>query len=327
MTFNVFVSYAREDSGFALQLARDLKASGVPVWVDQWDISAGVSWPHAIQEALRACTHFLIVLSPYSVASTEVHNELNYVLGKGKHILPVLYAPCEIPYRIQSLEYVDFTTGRQQYQDAVGKLIRLFSTTTRLPPVAPPAARPAPPPGGTVAQPGRRTCALSTVLVGVIALAVVAGACWFVVPQVSGVLAGWLGNRCDNPQELTASAPGGPWSSGDVSGVELVVDGVELSNDGGTSTIHMTAKNNTNQAVRLFLFGRFTVIDNFNTTYEADPFSSSWPDEVPACEVVSGDILLESPLDPNGSPFRATFTNVAIGWGTRDIGVRDIDPQ
>jgi hypothetical protein len=327
MTFNVFVSYAREDSSFALQLAGDLRANGVPVWVDQWNIPTGVSWPRAIEEALTACTHFLIVLSPYSTASTEVHNELNYALNQGKHILPVLFAPCNIPYRIQSLEYVDFTQGRDRYQAAVGKLVQLFGTTTHLAPAPQHVAPPVPAPVHTPAKPARRSCAISTVLVGVIGLAALVGACWFTMPQISMALANLLGNRCDNPQELTASTEGGPWSSGDVGGLELVVDSVELNNDAGTSTVHVTAKNNTKQAITLAPFGSFKVIDNFNSAYDPDPFNSSWSNDVPACDTVSGAIVLEEPLDPNGSPFRVTFTNVMLGWGFRDVGVKEIHVQ
>ena len=41
MTAKTFVSYAREDSDFVLRLAGDLKAQGVPIWLDKWDIAPG----------------------------------------------------------------------------------------------------------------------------------------------------------------------------------------------------------------------------------------------------------------------------------------------
>ncbi|HMJ60258.1 MAG TPA: TIR domain-containing protein, partial [Bryobacteraceae bacterium] len=36
----VFFCYAREDQGFAVPLAQELKEQGVGVWLDQWDIPA-----------------------------------------------------------------------------------------------------------------------------------------------------------------------------------------------------------------------------------------------------------------------------------------------
>ena len=38
-----FVSYAREDSEFALRLAADIKANGANVWIDKLDIRPGGS--------------------------------------------------------------------------------------------------------------------------------------------------------------------------------------------------------------------------------------------------------------------------------------------
>ena len=36
-----FVSYAREDVGFALKLVRELRAAGAELWLDQLDILGG----------------------------------------------------------------------------------------------------------------------------------------------------------------------------------------------------------------------------------------------------------------------------------------------
>ena len=41
---SVFVSYARLDQDFVLQLAQALKEQGVSIWIDQWDIPLGANW-------------------------------------------------------------------------------------------------------------------------------------------------------------------------------------------------------------------------------------------------------------------------------------------
>lgn len=126
MSDKSFVSYAREDDDFVLQLAGDLKARGVPIWLDQWDIQPGAKWHKEIEQALRECSHFLIVLSPDSVASGEVDNELQFALSRGKQIIPVVYRSCERPFRIHSLQYVDFSHG--SYETSLSQLLQLFDS-------------------------------------------------------------------------------------------------------------------------------------------------------------------------------------------------------
>ena len=63
-----FISYSRADSEFALQLARDLKAAGAHVWLDQLDIHAGHEWDNAIEAALVAAPQMLLILSPSSAS-------------------------------------------------------------------------------------------------------------------------------------------------------------------------------------------------------------------------------------------------------------------
>jgi len=62
-----FFSYSRRDSDFALKLAKDLRAAGTGVWLDQLDIAAGEHWDSAIEKALAKCSVILVILSPFSV--------------------------------------------------------------------------------------------------------------------------------------------------------------------------------------------------------------------------------------------------------------------
>ena len=41
VTGKTFFSYSRDDSEFVLKLAKDLRAAGADVWLDQLDIGAG----------------------------------------------------------------------------------------------------------------------------------------------------------------------------------------------------------------------------------------------------------------------------------------------
>jgi len=106
-----FVSYSRADTDFVLRLCQDLRAAGASIWLDQIDIHPGEEWDQAIERGLSECGLMLVVLSPTSVASQNVLDEIGYGLSRKKTIIPVLYRDCEVPYRLNRLEYVDFRTA------------------------------------------------------------------------------------------------------------------------------------------------------------------------------------------------------------------------
>ena len=93
-----FFSYSRDDSGFVLRLAADLKATGANVWLDQLDIEPGQRWARAVQDALTASPRMLVILSPSSVTSTNVEDEVTFALEEHKTVIPVLYRDCKIPF-------------------------------------------------------------------------------------------------------------------------------------------------------------------------------------------------------------------------------------
>jgi TPR repeat protein len=105
-----FFSYSRDDSEFALRLAADLKAAGADVWLDQLDIEPGKRWARAVEEALTASPRMLVLLSPSSVASTNVEDEVTFALEEHKTVIPVLYRDCKIPFQLRPFQYVDFRT-------------------------------------------------------------------------------------------------------------------------------------------------------------------------------------------------------------------------
>jgi hypothetical protein len=106
----VFVSYSRDDSDFALQLAKDLKTEGIVVWIDQQSIEPGQDWDNAIEEALIQCTHMVLILSPSAVDSRNVRNEIAFAFDEQKTILPVLHKDCAVPLQLRRVQHIDFRT-------------------------------------------------------------------------------------------------------------------------------------------------------------------------------------------------------------------------
>ncbi len=126
----LFISYAREDADFALRLAKDLRAAGVAIWIDQLDIPTGARWDRAVQTALENCARFLIILSPASTASENVQDELALALDENKIIVPVLYRECKTPLRLRRLQRIDFT---QDYRRGLKKLLEDISRAEEKP--------------------------------------------------------------------------------------------------------------------------------------------------------------------------------------------------
>jgi TonB family protein len=116
-----FFSYCREDSEFALKLAEDLKVAGAHVWIDQLDIEPGTPWDRAVEEALNNAPRMLVVLSPVSVNSDNVRDEVSFALSRQKRVIPVLYRDCDVPFRLARLQHIDF---RPDYDRALRILLR-----------------------------------------------------------------------------------------------------------------------------------------------------------------------------------------------------------
>jgi hypothetical protein len=119
----IFISYSRKDITFVRRLAGDLEAAGYDVWWDVSDLRGGDDWVRVIPEAIRTSDHFLVVLSPNSVASEWVEKEYTQALRLRRRIVPLMLDQTTVPFALNTINYIDFTTG-----DYAASLNRLLST-------------------------------------------------------------------------------------------------------------------------------------------------------------------------------------------------------
>lgn len=125
----VFISYSHQDRDFVDCLAEDLKASGVNVWLDKWEIQVGDSLTRRISEGIHEAGYLAVVLSPHSVRSEWVQRELNAGLVKELDLrrvflLPILKQPCQIPAIIADKKWADF---RERYDFGLQQLLSRFA--------------------------------------------------------------------------------------------------------------------------------------------------------------------------------------------------------
>jgi len=128
-----FLSYAREDSAFALRLAADLRAAGANVWLDQLDIRPGRQWDREVEQALARCSEMLVILSPAGVDSSNVMDEVAFALEERKTVIPVLQCDCRIPFRLRRLQHVDF---RSAYEVGLQALLSSLAVDDQRAPAA-----------------------------------------------------------------------------------------------------------------------------------------------------------------------------------------------
>jgi hypothetical protein len=124
MNHNLFISYSRVDSEFALRLVRDLRTLHIEVWFDQIDIPPGASWDDEVERALDQAKIMIVVLSEASGKSQNVRNEIGHALEQGKQIVPVLLSKGTVPLRITRVQREDFSGD---YHSALAKLTRRLS--------------------------------------------------------------------------------------------------------------------------------------------------------------------------------------------------------
>jgi len=110
----IFVSYSSKDRPFALGLVKELQNLGANVWIDQLGIGLGENWDNAIEEALEKSETFMLILSPTSVESPNVQDEVSIAINTNKKMVPILIEECKLPMRWQRRQYADLANNPEK---------------------------------------------------------------------------------------------------------------------------------------------------------------------------------------------------------------------
>jgi hypothetical protein len=105
---HVFISYARADQSYSVQLTEELRRCGFDVWIE--DIGYGARWPATLEEAVRDCAALIVIVTPEAGASDWVRKELVLARSANKPVFPLLLKG----QALQSL-------GDVQYADVKGE--------------------------------------------------------------------------------------------------------------------------------------------------------------------------------------------------------------
>jgi hypothetical protein len=124
---SIFLSHNHGDKPFVRRLANDLTAKGIRVWLDEAEIKIGDSLIRKISSGIYDMDFLGAVLSPNSVQSRWVQEELEQALHiqiseAYVKVLPILLHDCKMPGFLLDKVYADFR-DENNYQFALEKLV------------------------------------------------------------------------------------------------------------------------------------------------------------------------------------------------------------
>ena len=128
MTLGVFTSYSSQDRGFVQRLVRDLKGRYIPVWFDESELEPGDSIIQKIEAGIDRMDYLIVIMSPASVDSRWVQEEIRMALHKGIagrkfNVIPILKEDCKIPGFLRDRKYVDMRLAAD-YPAGLEKIVR-----------------------------------------------------------------------------------------------------------------------------------------------------------------------------------------------------------
>ena len=111
-SFDVFLSHNQADKPRVRKLAERLRAAGLRVWFDEWNVRAGEIIALKVDEGLEQSRVLLLCISPQALASgwvalersTAVHRDPS---NADRRFIPLLLADCELPDTLRRYKYVD----------------------------------------------------------------------------------------------------------------------------------------------------------------------------------------------------------------------------
>jgi len=128
----VFLSYNLKDKEKAESIGNLLLHEGIDVWLDKWEINAGESISDRIEQGLSEVSAFVILMSPASMSSRWVRDELRLALQLRLQkadfsIIPILIEECEIHGLLKDYQYVDWGANQHEAEEVLLRALKSIS--------------------------------------------------------------------------------------------------------------------------------------------------------------------------------------------------------
>ncbi len=134
---DIFVSYARNDSDYALALADELTKRGLACFVDQWGTPSGLELPKELVERLQRSTMLVIIGTQQAGASENVMNEVLEFKKTGRPIIPITFLEEDDFRKVWNREIAEHPVGtleRAVWYHEIAGIARTVESKARLKP-------------------------------------------------------------------------------------------------------------------------------------------------------------------------------------------------
>lgn len=125
--YDVFVSYSSKDSKWAEHFASELKALGVRVWFDKWELKAGHTWLDGLATAIKESASVAVLIGKEGLGrweEAELREALNKQVTEKSPVIPVILpdvVKLALPPFLQQCHCIDYRDG-QGYLERMEKL-------------------------------------------------------------------------------------------------------------------------------------------------------------------------------------------------------------
>ncbi len=124
----IFLSHSSVDKNSVRRLAADLRAHGIDVWLDEYEIRLGDVIVQKLQDGIEHCDFVAVWLTKKAIRSnwvqrewcTKFHDEIE---SGSTMVLPLLAEDCDIPAFLRGKRYADF---RSDYHTGLRELLASF---------------------------------------------------------------------------------------------------------------------------------------------------------------------------------------------------------
>lgn len=114
---HVFISYSSKDFLIVELFSNFFKEVEIATWIDTERIVVGDEWRIKIERALKDAACMIVLVSPDSVVSGWVREEIALAQKLDKKIFPVLLRGDEMPFGLNQLQFLDLR--RPEYFDRI----------------------------------------------------------------------------------------------------------------------------------------------------------------------------------------------------------------
>jgi hypothetical protein len=125
--YDVFVSYNSKDGKWAEHFASELKALGVRVWFDKWELKAGHTWLDGLATAIKESASVAVLIGKDGLGrweEAELREALNKQVVEKSPVIPVILPDViklDLPPFLQQCHCIDYRDG-QGYLERMEKL-------------------------------------------------------------------------------------------------------------------------------------------------------------------------------------------------------------